>query len=71
MIKNKINCFWHQNDDYTLTYNGYIWTFPNKNLTTNCIAVMPEITNYKISDLMNCYGICSDKIEYYREKINV
>lgn len=65
----KINCFWHQNDDYTLTYNGFIWVFPNIPLVKNCIAVMPEKTNYLIENLNECYGICSDVIEKYRKII--
>jgi len=24
------HCFWHQDDDYTLTSKGLIWTFPTK-----------------------------------------
>ena len=30
MIKNRIHCFWHQEDDFTLTSKGYIWTYPGK-----------------------------------------
>ncbi len=26
MLANKIKCFWHQEDNFTLTSNGYIWT---------------------------------------------
>jgi hypothetical protein len=38
----KLNYFWHQNDDFTLTSKNYIWTYPNKPLTTNSICVLPE-----------------------------
>ena len=32
LLKLNIVCFWHQNDDVTLTSNGYIWTYPGKQL---------------------------------------
>lgn len=34
--------FWHQEDDFTLTSGGYIWTYPGKELTSNSISVQPE-----------------------------
>jgi hypothetical protein len=60
---NNIHCFWHQNDDYTLTSRGYIWTYPNQKLSNISIAVLPEtVKNYDIS---NAFGICSDIIKAY------
>jgi len=61
----KINSiyFWHQEDDYTLTSNGYIWTYPGKNLTNKSICVLPELEK---KEKLNCYGICSDFILKYR-----
>jgi len=60
--ENDINCFWHQEDDITLTSKGYIWAYPGKQPIKNSIAVMPEIYN---DDLGNCIGICSDYISNY------
>ena len=60
----KLNFFWHQNDDYTLTSQGYIWAYPGKQLTKNSVCVMPEwehnvdLTNYN----PDCAGICSDYV---------
>ena len=66
LLKLNVNCFWHQNDDVTLTSNGFIWTYPGKQLTSNSICVLPELNNIKI---FNCAGICSDFIlDYYNEK---
>ena len=66
LLKIDVNCFWHQNDDVTLTSNGYIWTYPGKKLTKNSICVLPEINKIK---LFNCAGICSDYIlNYYNEQ---
>ena len=61
----KINAhyFWHQEDDYTITSKGYIWTYPGKQLLLNSICVLPEIASY-IN--LKCAGICSDFIEKYK-----
>ncbi len=61
----RINChyFWHQEDDFTLTSRGIIWTYPGKYLTKNSICVLPENTILKKFD---CLGICSDFIEKYK-----
>lgn len=67
LLKIGVVCFWHQNDDYTLTSNGFIWTYPGKKLTTRSICVLPEnILNYK--GISNCFGICSDRIVEYKER---
>lgn len=62
---NKTNLvyFWHQNDDFTLTSNGYIWTYPGKELTDNSICVIKE--DIVISD--KTYGVCSDYISRYKK----
>ena len=56
------NYFWHQEDDYTLTSNGYMWTYPGKKLLNNSICVLPEAVNY---DTIDCIGVCSDYIGDY------
>lgn len=35
----QLNFFWHQEDDFTLTSQGYIWTYPEKELTNKSVAV--------------------------------
>jgi hypothetical protein len=60
------NVFWHQEDDFTLTNKGIIWTYPNKKLFKNSICVLPEKGHN--GDLGICYGICSDFIESYKNK---
>jgi len=59
--------FWHQTDDFTLTSNGYIWTYPGKDLNENSICVLPEQNNYSLEDIEICYGVCSDYILKYEE----
>ena len=59
----KAHFFWHQEDDYTITSKGYIWTYPGKKLLSKSICVLPEKANYKE---INCIGICSDFIEKFK-----
>lgn len=61
----KLNChfFWHENDSYTITSKGYIWTYPGKKLSEKSICVLPESFNFKKE---KCVGICSDYIETYK-----
>ncbi len=63
-IDEEFNYFWHEEDSYTLTSKGYIWAFPGKTLSPECISVMPEINYPKnnIKDLKNLSisGICTD-----------
>jgi len=58
--------FWHQNDDFALTSNNKIWTYPGKELCDFSICVLPEQANYTNEELKICYGICSDYIEKYK-----
>jgi len=64
LMKMNVVCFWHQNDNYTLTNNNFIWTYPGFTLVKNSICVMPEeVPDFKITA---CSGICSDFIESYK-----
>ncbi len=60
----RVKYFWHQNDDYTLTSNRKIWTYPGKLLMPGCIAVVPEIA-YK-GNLWECHAICTDFVYNYK-----
>lgn len=65
MLKNPvIHCFWHQEDNFTLTSRGFIWTYPDKELASLSICVMPELWFTK-PDISVCAGICSDFISEY------
>ena len=63
--KIKTKYFWHQEDDYTLTSNGYIWTYPGKKLSKKSICVLPELNKKKLTKSIS--GICSDFIEKYKK----
>jgi len=65
------HCFWHQEDNFTLTSRGYIWTYPGQILADKSIWVLPEATNFEY-----CYeatpkhvGICSDFIRQYHKEV--
>ena len=57
MLEHGIRCFWHEGDERTLTSDGFIWTYPNKEVTS--ISVICLI-NKDDTVPENCYGICSD-----------
>ena len=59
------HCFWHQNDDCTLTTLGYVWTYPGQLILDKSIMISNTYINK--SDIPVCSGICSDyinKIKY-------
>jgi hypothetical protein len=64
MLENDIHCFWHQEDDVTLTSKGVMWTYPGKELTSNSIQVMPEWDNKEHKNIM---GLCRDYVEKYKK----
>lgn len=68
---NNLECeyFWHENDKYTITSKRNIWTYMGSYCPKNSIALMPELFDEDI-DYKNCYGICSDYIELYRNIYN-
>lgn len=58
-IYSQLNYFWHQEDDYTLTSQRYIWTYPGKAVTSNAVIVDCDLENldeYK----NNILGVCTD-----------
>ena len=56
----RLNIFWHQKDDHTLTSKGYIWTYPNKKVCEKSVIVVKNALSY---DGTKCHGLCSDIIE--------
>ena len=67
---NKLNFFWHQEDEFTLTSQGYIWTFPGKTLTENSVMVMPEYIDPTLDNTIGvkCFAICSDYVEQIKSR---
>lgn len=60
----QLNYFWHQEDDFTLTSQGYIWTYPGKE-----VGPMSVIVDLEGKTGYNCYAICSDYVA--KEEQNV
>ena len=54
-----LNIFWHQEDDFTLTSKGFIWTYPNKEVCNKSVIVVKDATKYNGE---KCYGLCSDTV---------
>lgn len=51
--------FWHEEDRFTLTSNGYIWTYPGQPVTDKSIIVDLEATDLqKYGNIP--YAICTD-----------
>jgi hypothetical protein len=53
--------FWHQEDDYTLTSNGMIWTYPGKTITDKSILVLKD--KEALPDSCTVFGVCSDYVK--------
>lgn len=51
----ELNYFWHQEDDFTLTSQGYIWAYPGMQATDKTVVV--SLNNENVE---GAYGICSD-----------
>ena len=51
----QLNFFWHQEDSYTLTSQGYIWAYPGMPVTSKSIIV--DLDNSGSHDVL---GVCSD-----------
>lgn len=52
---NSFNYFWHQDDDFTMTSQNFIWTYPGKQ-----VGDWSVIVDLEGKAEYNCYGICSD-----------
>ena len=69
LLDEKIHCFWHQEDDYTVTSKGYIWTYPGKHVTSRSVIVCRDTD--QLNELETTpHGICVDDVskvdEYYK-----
>jgi hypothetical protein len=60
MLKNNIHCFWHEQDDYTITSKGYIWTYPGKPVCKKSVIVCKTLEDTMKYCKMDIAGVCSD-----------
>ena len=63
MLQEGIHCFWQDQDDFSITSRGFIWTNLNKPVTNKSVLVILEDTFSLPSD---CYGICADNFDEIR-----
>lgn len=63
------NCFWHQDDDYTITSRNNIICHSGLTLLKNSVCMLPEL-GYE-GDLKKCYAICSNFIGKYDKAGNI
>lgn len=71
-LKHRLHCFWHDQDDYTMTSWSYVWAYPGKEPVNNLtVLVMPE-REWTVKDTIkqNSFGICSDFVDEIRDYIN-
>ena len=66
--KKKIHCFWHQNDDYTITSRGYIWTYPGKKTGHHAVAVYLPRGKKKLE---GAFGVCTDYPLWWLKKLSI
>ena len=60
-----VHCFWHQEDHYTITSNGYIVSYPGYAVTPKTICMRPEAQSY--TQLYgSAYAICSDYVGIFK-----
>lgn len=66
----KYNYFWHEDDQYTLTSKGFVWTHPNSTLINASIMVMPEHVDMALNNAVQakCFGVCSDFVKVIKTK---
>ena len=67
MFSDKIHCFWHEKDKYTITNRGIPWCFP-ENYHQKGITV---IYGKDIIPPKNIGGICTDYPLYYKKILMV
>jgi hypothetical protein len=60
-----LNFFWHQNDDFTLTSKGFIWTFPGKPTVQKSVLVNLGKPSSELISL-DISGLCSDYISFFK-----
>lgn len=62
LINNNIRCFWHQEDDFTLTTDNFIWTYPKKMVCKKSIIVCNSLEESEKYVNTEISGICSDYV---------
>jgi len=71
IMRTKLKFFCHEQDKYTLTSNGYIWSHDLTN-KVNDKCIIPLLSSESVSsyDQKGFYAVCSDYIYECEEKFN-
>lgn len=65
MLKAGIHCFWHENDERTLTSRGVVWTYPHKQLVNHSVVViLDKELNYEY--VSRAVAVCGDYVQSWR-----
>jgi len=68
--KKQLHYYYHSTDNVSISSRGYfLIDYGKRPLGENVIAMYPEDTDYQISDLKKCVGVCSANIEFYKKLI--
>jgi len=72
IIETDLRFFCHEQDKYTLTSNGYIWSHDLTNkMTDKCIVPLLSSESVEGYNQNGFYAVCSDYIYECEEKFNV
>jgi hypothetical protein len=64
MIDCGLNCFWHQNDDFTMTSKGFVWCYMGKYSSRGITVVLDRPSEITLP--FGILGICTDHVEEWR-----
>lgn len=68
-----LNVFWHQSDNYTLTSENYIWTYPNisiPEINNKSIIVLNDPNQINLTKEQLLFGgFCADNIALIKRNI--
>lgn len=56
--KKLFNYFWHENDSYTVTSHGFVWTYPGKTIGNRSVCL--NFNKGSVNSAAGAYGLCSD-----------
>ena len=62
----EFNYFWHQEDDFTLTSQNIIWTYPRQNVTDKSVIVCQTLQECEDYANSSAFGVCSDYVGQYK-----
>jgi hypothetical protein len=66
MMSEGIHCFWHENDERTITSRGFVWTYPYKKLLKGSVVViLDKELDYEY--VSRADAVCGDYVQSWRQ----